>query len=123
MIRPSGCASYDPPVDELDLKATPSNGNTYNNYDSRSISDVEFGEDYVGRMIKDCVGSPPPDFLDKRYWNDTVSTYPYNYNLAIDDYKVDTREDPNEGTTIKVRCPKGCSVGQVYGGPFYATER
>ena len=122
LIRPSGCASYDPPVDELDLKATPSNGNTYNNYDYRNVSDVEFGKDYVGRTIKDCVGSPPPDYLDKKYWSDTVSNYPYNFNLAIDDYKVDTQEDPNEGTNIKVRCPKGCSASAVYGGPFYSTE-
>ena len=67
LIRPSGCASYDPPVDELDLKASPSNGNTYDNYADRDISDVEFGVDYIGRMIKDCVGTPPVDKLDKKF--------------------------------------------------------
>ncbi|GMI09425.1 hypothetical protein TrVE_jg8809 [Triparma verrucosa] len=123
LIRPSGCASYDPPVDDTDLKATPSNGNTYNNYDMRNMSDYEFGEDYIGRMIKDCVGSPPPDALDKKFWTDVdPTTYPYNQNLVIDDYKVDIREDPNEGTTIKVRCPKLCSAEPVYGGPFYTTD-
>ena len=121
LIRPSGCASYDPPVDELDLMATPSNGNTYNNYLQRDNSDVEFGEDYVGRMIKDCVGSPPPDRLDKKFWNDTTGTYPYNDNLAIDDHIKDKREDPNEGTTIKVNCPKSCSAEPIYGGPYYTT--
>ena len=121
LIRPSGCSSYDPPVDELDLTATPSNGNTYNNYAMRDISDVEFGVDYIGRMIKDCVGSPPPDKLDKKYWNVTSATYPYNENLAIDDHQRNAREDPNEGTTIKIRCPKGCSPEPIFGGPYYTT--
>jgi hypothetical protein len=110
-------------VDELDLKASPSNGNTYDNYADRDISDVEFGVDYIGRMIKDCVGTPPVDKLDKKFWNVTIpgGAYPYNENLAIDDHLADIREDPNEGTTIKVLCPKSCSPSPVYGGPYYAT--
>ena len=69
LVRPSGCSSYDPPVDELDLMATPSQGSVYYNYDERDYHDIEFGDDYVGRMIKDCVGIPPVDRLEKKFWN------------------------------------------------------
>jgi len=102
LTRSSGCASYDPPVNEVDLKVTPAQGYIYNNHKYRDEFETEFGIDYVGRTVKDCVGSPPVDRLDKKWWNDTVKLYPYNYNLVIDDYKVDTREDPEDGITIKV---------------------
>ena len=122
MIRPDGCASFNEPVDETSLKISPSQGNTYYNYDMRDYYDVEWGEDYVGRMTKDCVGTPPPDKLDKKFWNVTSPAYPYNENLVIDDHIKDIREDPNEGTTIKISCPALCSASSVYGGPYYSTE-
>jgi len=124
LFRSDGCSSYDPPVDELDLKVTPAMGFMYNNHVYRDSFDVEGGSDYVGRMIKDCVGVPPRDMLDKRFWDSIKTTYPYNKNLVIDDYRNDTREDPNEGSTIKVYCRQGCGGGgtlgtlEVWGGPY-----
>jgi len=130
VARSEGCASYDPPVDELDLKATPARGFVYDNYLYRGEFDVELGGEYPGRMIKDCVGPPPRDRLDKMSWDNITSSYPYNLNLVVDDRQIDTNENPEEGTTLKVHCPSSCTSppsalaaasGMVEGGPFYSS--
>ena len=117
LLRPSGCSAYDPPWDDFGLKATPVSGDTYYNYLHRDKYDVDLGRDYVGRGEKNCVGSPPPINLDKRRWNDTQDFH--NSNLVIDDHATQIREDPNEGTVIKITCPANCSrtgLGKIYGG-------
>ena len=72
--------------------------------------DHDLGHDFIGRTLKDCVGSPPPSLLDKRHWNETTNDYPFNANLVIDDMIARIREDPNDGTTITVVCPTECST-------------
>ena len=72
--------------------------------------DHDLGHDFIGRTLKDCVGSPPSSLLDKRHWNETTNDYPFNANLVIDDMIARIREDPNDGTTITVVCPTECST-------------
>jgi hypothetical protein len=49
LIRPAGCASYNPPLDELGLKATPAQGNIYFNYDYRYLKpEFSFTTEYFG---------------------------------------------------------------------------
>eukprot|EP00935_MAST-01C_sp_MAST-1C-sp1_P002723 g2723.t1 len=92
IIRPSGCASYNPPTDALDFTATPAYGNHYLRYDEReykhstdptqtvhthrgvhedgnSIDRNPIGKlheyDLYGRRIYNCQGTPPVDTLEK----------------------------------------------------------
>jgi hypothetical protein len=58
-------------------------GNTYYNYGYASVSDPVEGDELIGRQIKSCVGSPPPDALDKS----TTNT-----NLVIDDGRTSVKE-------------------------------
>lgn len=53
VVRPSGCASYEEPVDAIGRKATPMTNNIYYNYGK--------AYPYDGWHIKDCIGVPPPD--------------------------------------------------------------
>ena len=109
LVRPSGCSSYDPPIDEFGLLNTPCEGNIYRNYLMKDITSIKLGNDIVGRSIKNCIGSPPLDTLDKYSWGNMSSTIPYSQNLVVDDDVYDIREDPNIGSLLKVKCPKDCS--------------
>jgi DNA-binding beta-propeller fold protein YncE len=97
IFRPSGCSSYNAKIDQHGLKATPQSGNIHYNYLHRNWTHRELGEDFIGRGIKDCVGSPPTKVLDKVRWNEST--------LVIDDLEVNVREDPNDGSLIQVACP------------------
>ena len=61
--------------------------------------------------MKECVGPPPNDQIDKKKWNDTsYEKYPCNNeNLVIDDHLTHIPEDPNDGILVKVKCPASCS--------------
>jgi len=95
VLRPSGCSSYDPPVDARDLTVSPAYGNLYYNYADRMASNHLDGDEPTGRSVRNCVGSPPPDKLDKHFWNGTFG----GDNLVIDDGRVDVNED----TQVNVR--------------------
>ena len=110
IMRPRSCSSYNIPSDELGMTATPVEGNIHYNYLYRDEYDHDLGHDFIGRSLKDCVGSPPLSLLDKRHWNETSNDYPFNTNLVIDDMITRIREDPNDGTTIVVACPTECST-------------
>ena len=108
IMRPQSCSSYNTPSDELGMIASPVQGNIHYNYLYRNEYDHDLGSDFIGRTLKDCVGSPPASLLDKKYWNETTSEYPFNYNLVVDDMKTHVREDPNDGTSITVSCALDC---------------
>jgi hypothetical protein len=110
IIKPNGCSSYNVPSDDDGMTASPVEGNIHYNYLYRHEYEPDLGHDYIGRTVKNCVGSPPTALLDKKSWNDTVTEYPYNYNLVVDDVKRRVREDPNDGTRITVACLAGCST-------------
>lgn len=110
IMRPQGCSSYNIPTDENGMTASPVEGNIHYNHLYRNHYDYGLGHDFVGRNLKDCVGSPPVTLLDKKHWNETMAEYPFNLNLVIDDMKTSVREDQNDGTTITVACSNDCSV-------------
>eukprot|EP00986_Skeletonema_menzelii_P003076 scaffold902_cov146-Skeletonema_menzelii.AAC.1 len=101
IIRPQGCSSYNEPTDEFGLSATAVEGNVHHNYFYRNEYDIDLGHDFIGRIRKNCVGSPPPSLLNKRRWDDTS-------NLVVDDNRTHVREDPNDGTKITVLCSDFC---------------
>ena len=109
IMRPSGCNSYNSPIDDYGLAATPVEGNLHYNFMYRNEFDIDLGRDFIGRSTKSCVGSSPFSLLDKMLWNDTTSQYPFNSNLVIDDGKTHVREDPNDGSRITVICGAECS--------------
>ncbi|KAK1945291.1 NHL repeat-containing protein 2 [Phytophthora citrophthora] len=117
VLRPSGCASYEPPADELFLQTSPSVNNIFHNYLQRSEFDPVQGVAISGRTLKDCTGSPPADGLVQG-------------DLALPLRDPDTHailsdvfEDMEYGTTIKIRCPSGCdsvsSTSKVFGSGLY----
>ena len=107
MFRPSGCSSYNSQVDSAGMKSSPQSGNTYYNYRYRDVKNHELGEHFIGRSIKECVGSPPPLAFDKRTWNEST--------LVIDNNITAAREDANEGSRTKVFCSSACPTSYVYG--------
>lgn len=114
IMRPQSCSSYNTASDEFGMTASPVEGNIHYNHQYRNKHDHDLGHDFIGRAIKDCVGSPPTTLLDKRHWNETTTEYPFNYNLVIDDTKTRVREDPNDGTTICVFCSADCSSDATF---------
>lgn len=128
LLRPDGCAMYDPPVGARDLKMTARVGHIHYNYASRFVNAPRepgrFAEtdepEPIGRAMKNCVGSPPPDRRDKVSWMT-------GRNLVVDDLEWDVDEDTGQGTTLHLRCPAGCltaATRPVYGAPpgYFADE-
>ena len=115
VFRPSGCSSYDAKIDEHGFKVTSQSGNTFYNFRYRNFTDVDIGEDFIGRGIKDCVGSPPRNELDKLRWNEST--------LVIDDNNTNVREDPNEGSLLIVACLPNCNnTDVIYGVKFFSGD-
>jgi DNA-binding beta-propeller fold protein YncE len=107
VLRPMGCASYDPPVGADDRTPTSLFGSIHYNRGAANL----------GRVVHDCVGSPPPDILDRA-------------PLASGQGKVvgmdvsEVREDTGAGTALTLYCPPGCSLsdGPVLGGPLLYSD-
>ncbi|ETN04431.1 hypothetical protein PPTG_15095 [Phytophthora nicotianae INRA-310] len=117
VLRPSGCASYEQPVDELFLQTSPSANNIYHNYLQRKEFDPVQGTAISGRTLKDCTGSPPADGLVQ---GDLALPLRDPDTQAI---ITDVFEDVEYGTTIKIRCPAACDVSatlKVYGSGLYS---
>ena len=106
LFRPSGCSSYNAPTDTLGMKATSRSQSIQYNYNYRQQASDVFGENYIGRGLKDCVGSPPRRVS---LYSDNTTEVVDNERLVISDFVVDIREDPNEGTAMTVNCPSGCT--------------
>ena len=104
LFRPSGCASYNGESDSFGLKASSVSHNIYYNYVHRNMANDNLGGDYIGRGIKNCVGSPPISKLDA--FTDNLSLV---NKLVVNDPTVDIREDPNEGSVMIVLCPGTCT--------------
>lgn len=115
LSRPSGCSSYNTPIDVTGLASSSLSGNTFYNHLHRNTFDFDLGYDFIGRSVKDCVTSSPPSAMDRRRWNDAG-------NLVVDGHSYSEREDPNEGTIVKVACPSGCESSAVISGGALADE-
>ncbi|GAB9469746.1 hypothetical protein Gpo141_00007014 [Globisporangium polare] len=122
VLLPSGCSSYEPPVDELFIKVSPAADNIYYNYRTRATTDPIDGLTLPGRKIKDCTGTPPVDELETGDKSLPILDSANNAVTAI-------KEDAEDGTTIKISCPALCvaqqtlatsSRGKVYGTKFYS---
>lgn len=105
VFRPQGCTSYHPAVDRNNLLISPISGSIFYNYAHRNKTHETFGLQYISKTIKNCVGSPPPE---REIWDQGDDGF------VIDDINNVTREDPNEGTLIKVYCPSDCTSADGY---------
>eukprot|EP01041_Mallomonas_annulata_P002580 gene2580-5042_t len=111
LIRPSGCTSFDPPIDETGRKISRVESNIQYNYgwsydsSSGAVHDID-----RGKFIKNCVGVPPLDRLQKHF----VAVE--GDNLVIDDHRVFVNEDSEQGMTILVRCPGNCGGVMMVSG-------
>ncbi len=103
LLRPRGCSSYDPPVDNFVRTASSLSGNI--NYNHR------FQQSKMGFVIHDCLGSPPMDELHR-------TPVGPGFELAVGMNVSSLTENTELGTTIAVICPSGCSweAGEVRGG-------
>lgn len=113
ILRPSGCTSYDQPIDQTERKISRVEANLIYNYGLPYNNDTD-----RGKYIKDCLGSPPVSLLDKHYLNVTGD------NLVVDDGVRTVNEDAEEGTALIVLCPSGCtnSSATVAGAGLYSEQ-
>jgi hypothetical protein len=120
VIRPSGCASYDPPLDMRADRATAKAGAMHYNYGVTYDDPQLPGQDReAGRLLRKCVGAPPVAA-------GTASTGATAGPRASVLHAAFSHLDATDvETTIKLRCPTTCgSPGAVYGGVsgLYADE-
>lgn len=114
LFRPSGCSSYDDAVDVFNMKVSPVSKNIYYNYEYRNITSNEYGEDFIGRRIKQCIGSPvqPPTYQNKQQGAILESTT-RNEILVVGESTQFVQEHPNEGSLMTVSCPFKCSHDDI----------
>lgn len=105
LIRPSGCTSYDQPIDKIGRKVSRVEKNVQYNFGWPNEGDLD-----KGKYIKNCVGVPPRDLLDKRFVNITGD------NLVVDDLRTAINEDSEQGVAILVNCPSTCTADLVSNG-------
>ena len=121
VLRPDGCASYEAPVDEMNLKATDVAGNVHYGYTSRHevrrmngwvIANTSF----LGRSIPRCQGSPPKSSGNFSTGDTLGPTLDTAHSLFHSD------EDTGKGTAIYVRCMSSCAADAalVIGNATYA---
>jgi hypothetical protein len=111
IIRPSGCTSFDQPIDKIGRKVSRVEANVQYNYDYPYLADLD-----RGKYIKNCVGVPPRDRLDKHFISQ-------GDNLVIDDYRKSINEDSEQGTAIVVTCPSSCHLtGSIAGNHWYSED-
>lgn len=118
LIRPSGCTSFDQPLDAIGRKITRVEADTQYSYGYPYEGDIN-----KGKFIKNCVGSPPPDTYDKIFLANG------GLNLVVDDLRVKVNEDSEQGLSMMLQCTSTCflsngnwkdAAGNVYGNGWYA---
>lgn len=95
-------------IPAVSTRAT-SHGTHYNAEDSNYAS---------GRVVRQCIGFPPPYLLDR-------PGDPHKA-LTVDDGLTSVFEDTSVGTTIRLACPTSCALkaegGPVRGSPTFYTD-
>lgn len=81
IIRPSGCTGFDQPIDKIGRKVSRVEANVQYNIGVPYLDDLD-----RGKYIKNCVGVPPLDKLDKHFVKLTGD------NLVIDDNRTVVNE-------------------------------
>eukprot|EP01033_Poteriospumella_lacustris_P007526 gene7527-5412_t len=102
------------PIDKVGRKISRVEGNIQYNYGWPYEKDTS-----RGMYIKNCVGVPPFDTLDKHF------ILQEGDNLVIDDDRTVVNEDSEQGMTILFTCPAQCvsqaaATDRVYGTKWYA---
>lgn len=118
VVRPDGCAMYEPPVGSRNLKISAKFGHIHYNhvFQDTGTHQITTMPELSGRTMKTCVGSPPPDHRQKRPWQT-------GENLVVDDLVYENEEDTGQGTILHFRCPSSClslaasAPGTVVGAP------
>lgn len=111
-IRPSGCSSFDQPTDKVGRKVTRMEANLQYNYGDPHSNNTD-----MGKFIKNCVGSPPLDYLDKRFVLKTGD------NLVVDDDRYEVDEDSEAGMSMLFYCPASCNQGtRILEGTHWYSE-
>ena len=110
IVRPSGCTGFEQITDLTGRKISRVEANIQYNYGAPYQDDLD-----EGKRPKNCVGSPPPDTLDKHFISD-------GDNLVVDDHNIIINEDSEAGLSIMLYCPAGCSAsdGGLRGNFYYA---
>jgi hypothetical protein len=116
LMRPSGCVSYDMPFDDIGRKITYAEANFL--YSAGYPNENDPHKD-KGKYIKNCVGVPPLERLDKKSLNLTGD------NLVIDDERTFVNEHSEQGDIVIVYCPKACGSGsasRIIGNHWYGDD-
>ena len=92
VMRPSGCASYDPPTDSIFSKATPRADDVDYNYHRND-----------SWRVKNCLGTPP---LSEGTGSANTPIAPREGTLMV---AIDIVEDTGSATAYRLRCPPGCA--------------
>lgn len=112
IVRPSGCTSYDPPIDAIDRLPSPWEAHVH--YRANVSSKLVYAATtHAGRLIQQCQGTPPPDV---GLFANGVTVGPTK-GTKSDVLVVD--EDTDSGTQMLLYCPPGCAadaLSKVYGG-------
>jgi hypothetical protein len=121
VMRPSGCASYDPALDARADRMTAKVGALHYNY-GVTYQDPQLPGQLreSGRLLRRCVGSPP-------FKNGTRSTgVSAGPRAAVLHGGFTEIDNTDSETTIRISCPliNGCNNATVYGGVdgVYADE-
>jgi len=99
LIRPSGCTSFDQTIDKIGRKISRVEANIIYSYGWPNTNNTDWG-----KYSKNCVGTPPLDKLQKKFWNISGD------NLVIDDERDLVDEDSEQGMAILVNCPSDCGI-------------
>ena len=116
LLRPSGCAMYDPPTDAQELKASPTAGNIYYNFGlfltTNDVISADVAGEPQGKRIMNCQGVKPKDTAMKSngVTNNAVG------GTAFTSFSV--QEDSGYNSRFILRCPPGCDSSKLGGSVF-----
>ena len=124
LLRPSGCAMYDPPTDAQELKASPTAGNIYYNFGlfltTNDVISADVAGEPQGKRIMNCQGVKPKDTAMK---SSGVTSNAVG-GTAFTSFSV--MEDSGFNSRFILRCPAGCDssvVGaKVQGNGIYTDD-
>lgn len=104
VIRPEGCDMYDPPVDNIDRKASPVSSNIHYNYLQEYLEGNGDDLSRRGKQVPVCVGVPEPDLgIESNQVTD-------GSNGGTLSKVLDIKEDTGDETTLRFICPPRCGT-------------
>jgi hypothetical protein len=106
LLRPSGCAMYDPPTDAQELKASPTAGNIYYNFGltltQNDIVSADVAGEPVGKRVMNCQGVKPKDTAMKSTGETSDATGGTRYS------SFSVVENSGALSRFILKCPIGC---------------